>query len=469
MKKIIAFLLALTVLFTFSSCLSTEQFDNGEEETYATVPSGSTVKTEDEHYSTVLILGKNSRTKFDTKAISSLSEIIGKSYYYDISESYKASLNLSVIVPDGYPTFVEFPANVMEWMSVTKAQSEDTIKEDIELNLEKLIPYLASEEIKADDDQVDLLAALTRAKAKFAEPGFVSGNSTRLVVIYSSGFGTAGGFDMTKIDVDELSKEAVLDAIPEETFPVFPDGTKCLFIGLGNVGVGQEDKFADNIFTKKMEDIWTEIIEDKCNLELISPIAYSTSGGIDLGFEEGYRDYPYVSPISLEPNKIDVPLGETEGVLFIGDTDAFIDEESTIRFILKETKGLRLKAKADDSVKIYVVGSISVPDGQPDYQGAPDEPLSRDRAERVKEILSSRVIKYKDASGYTGEEYPEENDCVVSPDQIVVINGGLTEFSWRNFSYEERYRNRVVAVTYKGSEDCGDFYTELLENKLVND
>lgn len=480
MKKIVAFVLIFAMMFSFASCKNKM----------------------DASYSTVLILGKNEKTKFSPEKIDSLEDIIEKSFYK--TGKYESKLKLEIIVPDKAPTFIEYPAE-LDLNATISASNGKTYRDRFEAKRNTLMNYLKSEFIKADDSEVDILAALTRAKNKLSEPDFVPENNTPLVIIYSSGFTTSGGLNMTKLDLVKMDADGILGSIPEEAFPHFPEGTKCMFIGLGNVGKGQDDISAsNNDFSDKMVSVWKKILEEKCGLTMLSDISYSSFAGKSLGVDPGYTDYPAVSSIALaSAEPIDINLQESK-VPFLGDSDAFLpvdgetNEEARIRYILTETEALRIKACSDPETKIYIVGSICCPDNAPHYQtpAGEEEPLSRARAERIKEILSSSTIRYKELVGnssedvkscYTGEEYPEKNEYPVPEKQIIVINGGLTDFSWREGHlecegiddinsdagralYSSRQKlNRTVAITYKYGDITGEYYKELQEKNFIKD
>lgn len=382
-------------------------------------------------------------------------------------DKYCAQAKISIIVSDGAPSALPIVINGNSNTQETLYCRTNTIERRdvlVEEMIEGILNFLKSDEVIADDPQVDLLAALSEAQTILANnPG-----KENHIYVYDTGINTAGAFDMRQINIKYGSTEQVIDRIAYGGLPRLDDIYVTLK-GLGNVAGNQVDMRSDNQFKRRLEELWTQVIEAS-NGVLTEAVIYSAKGNEPMMWFEEDSVYPYVSYIGFELNKplkdkdkLYEPIvggGEqTEEVVvepdpeyipekpepvvvkfssfgFKANSTSFIDEADAIRVLGDIADTFRNWLSYYPSKKIYIVGSIArVEQGE---AVIPSHELSKGRAEKVAEILVSEFN--------------------INANQLVVVDAGTTIFSWRNneefvdgiLNKENQQNNRLVAIIPEG-------------------
>lgn len=259
----------------------------------------------------VIIAGRHANAKMYTeKMISSASEYIKASYKTTRdSNVYIGSAQISVIVCDGDPRKV---AVELDGRDILTYQSGN--KTDIDNKKSNLVPdltdFLLSPSLKADDQEVDLLLALSRAQDILNDYP----DCEHHILILDTGITTTGYLDMNKINI--LSSEC--SQIIDEIKPGIPhlNGTEVTFLGLGNVAFPQSCIISTD-GKDRIEELWRSIIEagegtltPNClnynDTENTEEMVFSEDGGDDV--------YEYVSSVSfynadsggVEPNPVEI-------------------------------------------------------------------------------------------------------------------------------------------------------------------
>ncbi|MCD8103932.1 MAG: hypothetical protein LUF35_02760 [Lachnospiraceae bacterium] len=459
-------------------------------------------------YELVIIVGRHDNANMYTQNMleqAGLKDLIIESI--EASHDNVATAHVSIIVSDGSPTPIteimtaeSFAVDggseesggtdsIFVREGITSA-NEDTFKENM---ADDIIKYLMSDDLMADDAEVDLLAAISEAQ-KLLE-GYP--DAEKYILIFDTGITTSGFLDMRETDILEGTVEEVLSGIGEGAFADLTG----IHIGLWNLGnvSGDQERLNNTVYEQRLADLWTSIIVDKCNGKLLQDkLVCSASVGEAMSDDDGY---PLVSPVyfgegtaggdEIESDgemddedgsgseSADAPgnEGEESGDSENGDGSkngnegsSDSDEEEADAF---ETFTLHFKANSPEFVDdgeeellrshmyeiltylgsnpdmhLYIVGSIA--------QTSDDGEMSRssvaaDRAQAVADILT--------------KEYG------VTQDRIITIDAGSTVFSWRcadeypdtAADEEAMANNRLVAVIAESSVDV----EELRENGYV--
>ena len=404
----------------------------------------------------VIIAGRHANAKMYTeKMISSASEYIKASYKTTRdSNVYIGSAQISVIVCDGDPRKV---AVELDGRDILTYQSGN--KTDIDNKKSNLVPdltdFLLSPSLKADDQEVDLLLALSRAQDILNDYP----DCEHHILILDTGITTTGYLDMNKINI--LSSEC--SQIIDEIKPGIPhlNGTEVTFLGLGNVAFPQSCIISTD-GKDRIEELWRSIIEagegtltPNClnynDTENTEEMVFSEDGGDDV--------YEYVSSVSfynadsggVEPNPVEIKHEEKNDEPtvtlcfqtsdlggFVPDEATFLHRDVAISMLNSLQKDLNEFLNTTDK-KLYIVGSIARTSPDADMTTST---VSQARAHAVADLLI--------------------NDYNVPENRIVTIDAGTTQFSWRNAveypdgtsaSYDKRaaQKNRVVAIISENS------------------
>lgn len=427
MKKVIACLLAFVIVAgLFTGCMMTKE------------------EFEQEGSALVVIVGRhaNAHAYSEKELRNLLDDLVERSVrrYID-GEDYCTEVNVSIIVADGDPTRVPVTFDGEEVELYAQAKSIEKVMGKLEYLITDVKDFLMSDELRADDPEVDLLAAISEGTTILRE----SGAKELHMVIYDPGITTTGFLDMRQIDVQEGSVDDVLDKLPDGAFYNL-EGINVTFAGLGNVCAGQTDLRRDSSFQNRMVNLWTAYFK-RCKATLTSEIKFSSEGNNPLIHNETETDtYPLVSnvPFQLSEKLLEEAEEETEmppkeiilntlELGFKGDSAEFRDKEAAAK-ALNSYADTFAKLKANPEITIYVVGSRArtTPSDE-----AESDPLSEARANAVKDLI---ITQYD-----------------IPASQIVIINGGTHTFSWRNGNefpkgtWESldpvaQQRNRVVAI-----------------------
>lgn len=424
MKKKLLFLLSVILVMTmFSGCGRNKE-----------------AKEEKVGSELVIIMGRHANANMYTEEMLSnlegFDEEIQKAFslWYDKSKKkYCAQANISVIVSDGYPTTTPIVIDGNANKSETLYTISNT-PEKREANINNIISgvktFLASEDLMADDEEVDLLAALCEAQTILDN----SKSEAKSIIIVDTGITTTGFLDMSEISiqgnsVDELVNEKINEA-------AYPDlkGVDVRFYGLGNVSSQQAFNRNDNDFKKKMVELWTKILKEKCHVgsQLAQiKVAEIPSNAIPMAYDENGSGYPYVREVGFDVQKsiadkieqlgaVDVPAPEPpepdEGVTLSSAELGFEPNKATFRNTKKAEEIIKNYAvelidylSGAESNKIYVVGSIA---RTSESSNAPNDDVSYNRAKKVIDIL----IK----------------TCNIPADRIIGVDAGTIKFTWRD-------------------------------------
>ncbi len=448
----------------------------------------------------VMIIGKHGNANWDDGNLEIAREYMERAFTYEqegsgLDKKWIATGNISVIVCDGIPTKADLViANDVARVdfhefSCTERTNRAAV-DAVEKRIDDLIDIIdfdgwtdgeISFALRADNPEVDLLGAISEAQAVLNNNKYRDATEKHILII-DSGISTAGAFNMCDIPLigkgheETITAEDVVAQIPDTGFPDL-SGIKVTFWGLGNVADPQMSISRDNGLRTMLEDIWTMIIKDRCNGELMEEIKFSETTGMPMEWNaDGSGDYPMVTPIdftrpalpivqSLETgqpkDKTSEPSPEppvasepfTSAKLgFIEDRAEFVDIDVTTKILSSRALAMREYLRENPDQKVFIIGSIARIEHDRNYENSNVEYppyLSQCRAEAVADILV--------------ENYG------INESSLVVVGAGVIDFSWRNaneFAWgkdfeEEAAKNRVVNIFTENSEECD----ELLQQK----
>lgn len=369
------------------------------------------------------------------------------------TKGYHAEADISIIVCDGDPRKVPVEAEGRNLLKVD-APNATKCEEGKEKIADKVIGFLIDESLKADDPEVDLLKAVSQAQDILNSRK----DTEHHILILDTGITTSGYLDMRRVDFISSDMAEVLAAI-QEGIPNLT-GTKITFLGIGNVGSNQPE-LSSKSSKDKLVTLWTSILESAGG-ELTDALYISENYGKPMEFSEDGTGYPPVGTvffpqpdgtISCTEVKIDTTVEAAEPIIaakFYTSDLGFVPNEATFRDINQAHHAINTivpelqRFLNETNYKIYVVGSIA--------KTSPDRSdrhniTSKDRAQAVADML----IK----------EYG------VPADRIIVIDAGVTEFSWRNANEDNgpQQANRVVAII---SENTTDLVQELRDAGYID-
>lgn len=477
-KVLLTFLAAALLLTNTCSCTSiggtSESRENFAEQSGGNIAgrSGEQLQNDDQPQSLVIILGNHANARKLTK--DTLGEDITKQIERCINvtkgtNSYTIKAHVSVIVCDGKPESVPIVNENGENFLTNEAPNEKLLAAYKEEMVDNIIDFLMSDNLKANDEEVDLLSAIDEGqKILNADQGY--GHN---MLIVDTGICTSGDLNMTTLNISEGEASEVLSRI-EDGIPNI-DGTVVTFKGLGNVG-GKQDDLSGNALTRRFLDIWRGIIVDYGHGTLLNDsLMIAPHSGDDLFSEKNGGDYPWVTQVVFKDEtgaiiptpsftiktktpenvpSVTLKFDETS-IGFVAQSTEFLDESVAISIL--DGAVVNIVNFLNDSVEsdgfIYVVGSIAKVHPEDDYH---EDPYASGRAQKVVDTLLER---YKD----------------LPKDRIKIIDAGTTEFSWRNAvefpdgteasrDLEAMSKNRVVAIF---SNTCTDLEQELRDAGYV--
>lgn len=455
MKKFIAFI--LTCIFAIGLVSCSPASDSASD------TSIEAKKYDDinEPISLVIIVGRHANAgKPTVEMIKTAKGLILKSYTAPLKESegnWSSTANVSIIVTDGFPTPVEIPADLL---TISGLPYKQNVEDDIDSYADRITQLLMSDEVKADDTEVDLIQALEQARI------LLNGKENKYILILDTGITTTGHFDMRRINIMDGQPEEVVNRLPQEQLPDL-NGITVIFEGIGNVPNdptnGQTKTFSTNQEAKKaLKAVWMELLENRCKATLYGNDIGETTPGEDQPYAEGEDGYPYVSTVAflapLPPDPVVPsvpPVTKDEEVpppieeifnattFFKGNSTEFVDPDgaSAILFITAEKVRDFLNDERVANERIYVIGSIA----------------------NTSENLQITTSKYSDGRANTVANELKRllKDTGVDINRIVPIDAGTTVFSWRNTNEFDSngawqdslaQKNRVVAILSSNSE-----------------
>lgn len=393
----------------------------------------------------VVIAGRHANAKmYSAQMIKQASDYIRRSFVTTHDNSgYTATAQVSVIVCDGKPERVDPIVDGKNILTYTSGNIQDLNNQKGNL-VNALTDFLLSDELKANDPEVDLLSAIS--KAQNILEGYP--DSEHHILILDTGITTAGALDMNKIKIMETSSDEIVksvsDAIPHL------DGTYVTFAGLGNVAEPQSE-IASTQGQDTLEELWTSILKYG-NAELTSQLRYDDSANTaTMDFNESNpNSYKEVSAVPFATFDIDEKEKPTEVTIAIrldtADLGGFVADEATFKNKDKAISTLNTLTEkfseflSKTDYKLYVVGSVAKI--QPGEAGEMrSNHLSQERADAVANLLIS--------------------DYRIPSERIVTIDAGTTKFTWRNADEykggsstqvdSEAQKNRVVAIISENS------------------
>lgn len=458
MKKFITFIWVIIAALGLVSC------SNTSDPTSDIMVEAKRFDDIKEPISLVIIVGRHANAGKPTfEMIETAKGLILKSYTAPFKKSasnWCSTANVSIIISDGFPTPVEIPADLL---TISEQPYKQNVEEDIDLYAERITQLLMSDEIKADDTEVDLIQALEQARV------LLNGKENKYILVLDTGITTTGHFDMRKINIMDGQPVEVVDRLPQEQLPDLSYIT-VIFEGIGNVPNdptnGQTKSFSTNQEAKKaLKAVWTELLVNRCNATLFDNDIGEATLGEDQPYAEGEGGYPYVSTVAflapLPPEPVVRPVIEDDmedkgkelpppieeifnaTTFFKGDSTDFVDPDgaSVILYATAETIRDFLHDERVANEKIYVIGSIA--NTSKNLQVTTSQ-CSDGRAKTVADELK-RLLK----------------NAGVDVNRIVPIDAGTTEFSWRNTNEFDSnggwqdslaQKNRVVAILSSNSE-----------------
>lgn len=403
--------------------------------------------------SLVIIAGRHANANlFPESQLEKAEELLKRSIQETpTSTGYNLTAKVSVIVSDGNPQIASVDEKLLQRTATNSNDSEETQEKIVK----DLIKFLRSDELRADDEEVDLLEAIRVAQKHLQSDG----DYERHILILDTGITTAGCLNMSNINILDEKIDDIIDLL-EDQIPQL-DGIQITFLGLGNVAYPQCG-LSGNKAEDRLVDLWTKILE-KGNGTLTEPIFYSAPEGEPMMWNEtpvdGEPGYPAVNAVifvedpgkEIIPNSIiissdDLPLEKSNiscvlqsaHLGFKAESAEFRDIDQAIATINLVAPNLEQFLNETD-YNIYVVGSIAKV--VPNMNDRANK-ISLERAQAVCDLL---VEKYN-----------------VPRDRLVPIDAGVTEFSWRNANEfpngeitsetsANQAKNRVVALIGENS------------------
>ena len=418
------------------------------------------IDTSGEAISLVIIAGRHANARmFTDQMLEKARVLIDRAVSVtEDADGYHVRAKVAVLISDGDPKKAQLEADG-ESLLRCEARNRGELETKRKAMVQSVVDVLRGEDLRADDEEVDLLAAISEAqKVLNGDPG-----AENHLLILDTGVTTTGSLDMRKIDVLQGEVEDVIGRIPDGGIPRIT-GTKVTFLGLGNIAEPQNDIRSNSRFTERMEQLWTGIVQEGGG-ELQSPIQYVASEGDAMLFYETPAEddpgYPYVNTVifaDAESGEISVPVinidsgtnGPKEGPAisytlrtadlgFQANSASFRSREQAILTLNAIQPSLE-KYLNETSSRLYVVGSIARTSTTPEMA---QHHLAEERAEAVRNLLV--------------------NDYGVPDSRIVIIDAGTTKFSWRNaeefpngeqgaVDTKAQEANRIVAIIGENSE-----------------
>lgn len=309
---------------------------------------------------------------------------------------------------------------------------------------EDLAEALNNKDLIANDEGVDLIAAISKARDILN----ASDKKEKYIMILDTGIVTENYTKMqSDFDIQDYSVDQLISALPDDAF-IDLDGIYVEFYGLGCVD-GKDQKLTIESVKKKLVDFWNTYFEE-CGAVLTSPLTIitDTGGRVMRYIPDDPNGFPRVPVVSYKdeqtvlPKKDEAQMKDGEAYLEFQETtlqfepgkSTFLDGDTkaAIDALMAKKSYFDQVLAADDKAIFYVVGSIA--------QAFPTSTkengsISLERAYNVATLMIQHL------------GIPEEN--------IMVIQGGLNELPWRegeeydangNPIKEVKQSHRVVAV-----------------------
>ena len=367
-------------------------------------------------------------------------------YYEDDAGFFHADLNVKVIVCDGEPEVV--PDLYLDGKVLNLKQEDvdyDYLVEDVDSLSGQVLDALLDESLTADDPEVDLVAAITKAGQLLAN----TEAGKRVIMILDPGVSTTGVVAMNdNINIQEKSAEDLMDDLADGAFADL-SGTSVFWYGLGNVDPDNQTDFSkDTIVSGQVINFWKTYLT-ACGAELPGDLKITVNeGGVPMvhvpDMEPCQGWYPKVSNVAftltetvqtvepgIKPQEKELVFTETK-LAFESGEDTFLNEKTAITELTNQKDYFQQCLAYDPQMIFYVVGSVN--QDKPKKDGETGN-LSWRRANRVAEVMIDH--------------------CGVPEENIRIIGAGMNLLKWcggKSFDendnpiYENWPKNRVVSV-----------------------
>lgn len=392
----------------------------------------------DHNVELIIIAGKHDNTRFptyeDLAAKETIMDLMERCYHYHFNKRtnhYEIEARVRVIVADGYPIQSKLmDAEGQELALKTSKNNSISADQDMADKVNQVLEAICSDTLMADDDDVDLAAALQEAVNIFNNNAYEG--KERHILIIDSGICTTGYLNMQTLDIQNGSADNVVRGISPGGRPNL-NGITINFMNLGNFAGGQMIMKSDQEFQNQLTNFWAAYLNE-CGAT-VKPIYFSDVIGRELSDLNG--NCPHVNEVifrrspgsfnlrpadaSYDPEKDRDLIYNEETIGFEPNKYTFKDEAQALA-VAQNIKTFydQMKSSYPD-VKLYVVGSIA---------GINNENSSTS----YKRALS--VIEKLEEAG-------------IPSDALIPINGGTTVLPWRNtteYTDADQAQNRVVAV-----------------------
>lgn len=389
----------------------------------------------------IIIIGKHANANMFTDFSENLNNLIDESLIItDNGHGYDCKANISIIINDGYPTTEELNFKLED---STQEYNEEFLEQNINKIKRKIKGYILSNQFIADDEETDLLSALSEAENTIHEQANI--------YIYDSGITTTGYLNMNDTENDIMNHEVddiVKRLSEEEAIPTLK-GKSIVFEGIGNVAGAQVSYKSNTKYKKQLTGLWDKILK-KAGANIDGKINFSNIEGTPMIYnedEEGEVVYPYVSPVTVDIENLDNGKGvyQSSQLGFEPQSAEFRDGTTLAKKLIRDSQLDSLINYVDHQKgNIYVVGSVAKTSQN---QNLKNDNIANARAQRVKDILI---------------------ELGIPSTRIQTIDAGTTVFSWRNADEfpdgeknpNNQEANRVVAVI-PDSQDCANAIEEL--------
>ncbi len=424
MKRIIiALMLVLALAFTLAGC-GKDKAPEG--------PSGL-----------VIIVGNHANSKIAADEIidemmTEDPELFTNAYSVVENDRYfTAKANIAVIVADGDPEIESLEKYGFETGYLSESNTEKKTVANIEDNNDILVEIFESEVLKAQQEQVDLIAAFDVAV------NYLNGLSNvteKNILILDTMLPTKGLIDVRTLDFENISGEELFNKVMDVNGNRMPDFSGITVQVKGAINTcGFQDKRISEVCTNLL-DFWKEFFGSSLKGDIVE--SYGASGTEKLYKEDG-SGYPYVSPIAVTPpDPLDPVIFGEQQVRFNSGDWTFVNPDEAKEYIRKASaESIKKALKSDPDAIFYVVGSIAV-----DSKGNKFETheISRNRALVVADILIECGVPAKNLRVL---------DCGTN-----VLKGlrDADEFAGGSWNDDEAAKNRVVAVIH--GDDSADAF-----------
>ncbi len=359
---------------------------------------------------------------------------------YNVIENdryFTAKANIAVIVADGNPEIEDLETHGFKTGYLKESNTEKKTMENIDENNETLVELFASETLKAQEEEVDLIAAVDVA-VNFLNN--LSNVTERNILILDTMLPSKGLVNVRTFDFENISGEELYKKVMDVNGTRMPDLSGITVQVKGAINTCEnQDKRISEVCTNLL-DFWKEFFGDSLKGDIIK--SYGASGTPKLYKADG-SGYPYVSPVAVSaPNPLDPVIFNEQQVRFNSGDWTFVDPDGAKEYIRKASaEAIKKALNSDPEAIFYVVGSIAVDSKGNEFE---THEISRNRALVVADILM---------------------ECGIPAKNLRVLDCGTNklkglrdadEFKGGSWDDDEAAKNRVVAVIH--ADDSADAF-----------